>query len=99
MYSQEAKKRAKEKADAQKEVEAVLAAASGGAGAEAQAGADGAGAGGGAAVDPVKRGKALSKKIKKLEAVKVKKDAGESINAVRVSFFPVEVVYLNRSRV
>lgn len=62
-------------------MEAVLAAASGGG--ETQAGADGAGGEGqGAAVDPAKRGKALSKKIKKLEAVKAKKDAGESINAV-----------------
>ena len=33
-------------------------------------------------VDPAKRGKALSKKMKKLEAVRAKKDAGEAINAV-----------------
>lgn len=33
-------------------------------------------------MDPAKRAKALSKKIKKLETVQAKKDAGEAINAV-----------------
>lgn len=77
MLYQEAKKRAKEKVEAQKQVEAILAAAAGGA-EEAQEGGEGAEG----AVDPVKRAKALSKKLKKLESVKAKKEAGESINAV-----------------
>ena len=42
----------------------------------------GGGRGEAAVVDPAKRGKALSKKMKKLEAVRAKKDAGEAINAV-----------------
>lgn len=82
-HSQEAKKRAKEKAEAQKQVEAILAAAAGeGDGKSNAEGTEGGEAPGGAAVDPAKRAKALSKKIKKLETVKAKKDAGEAINAV-----------------
>lgn len=72
---QEAKKRAKEKAEAQKQMEAILAAAAGGDEGKEEAAAA-------AAVDPAKRAKALSKKIKKLETVKAKRDAGEAINSV-----------------
>lgn len=95
LIAQEAKKRAKEKAEAQKQVEALLAAASGqdkDIGAERGdvnvnngAGVGEGGRGGeaeGATVDPAKRAKALNKKLKKLEGVKAKKDAGEAINAV-----------------
>lgn len=83
LFFQEAKKRAKEKAEAQKQVEAILAAAAGdGDGKSNAEGGGGAEASEAAAVDPAKRAKALSKKIKKLETVKAKKDAGESINAV-----------------
>ena len=84
MFPQEAKKRAKEKAEAQKQVEAILTAAAGGdEGKEGKGGEENAPA---APMDPVKRGKALSKKIKKLETVKAKKDAGETINAVGLGF-------------
>ncbi|CAM9492695.1 unnamed protein product, partial [Ectocarpus sp. 6 AP-2014] len=78
---QEAKRRAKEKAEAQKQVEAILAVAAGG---DADGGEGGGGGGeavAAAAVDPAKRAKALSKKLKKLETVKAKKEAGEAINA------------------
>lgn len=95
--AQEAKKRAKEKAEAQKQVEALLAAASGqdkdngaerGDGSVNNGAGVGVGGGGGAGepegptVDPAKRAKALNKKLKKLEGVKAKRDAGEAINAV-----------------
>lgn len=85
MCLQEAKKRAKEKAEAQKQVEAILEAASGGGGVDGAAAGGGGGTNGGGegeVVDSAKRAKALSKKIKKLEGVKTKRDAGEAINAV-----------------
>ena len=53
---------------------------------EGQRSSNGGGAGGGSGeaegVDPAKRAKALNKKLKKLEVVKTKKDAGEPINSV-----------------
>lgn len=62
-------------------MEAILAAASGGDETPQGNGAEEAGGAGGA-VDPAKRAKALAKKLKKLEAAKSKKEAGETINAV-----------------
>ncbi|CAM9309742.1 unnamed protein product [Ascophyllum nodosum] len=100
---QEAKKRSKERAEAQKQVEALLAAASeqgkdengvqDGVG-EGQRSSNGGGAGGGSGeaegVDPAKRAKALNKKLKKLEVVKTKKDAGEPINSDQAALLDSE---------
>lgn len=85
---QEAKRRAKERVEAQKQVEAILAAASEDSGNSAAPGAAAEeGAGGADPMDPVKRAKALAKKLKKLDGVKAKKEAGESINAVSCGHF------------
>lgn len=97
--SQEQKRRAKERAEAQKQVEALLAATRDEKGEDTATKNGGhrgtkgdcVGGTGTEAADSAKRAKALTKKLKKLEGLKEKKAVGEAINEVRETFrFRVE---------